>query len=277
MPFKTKRIEIVRSIKELSNLQGRRALITGATGGLGKVIADTLAELGADLVLVDRPGSDFDRLSESLIKRWGVKIEIQICDLEQEVRRTELLTRLNDSCSGLNILINNAAFVGTSDIQGWSAPFEQQTVETWRRALEVNLTAIFHLSQGLTPLLKVAEGANIINMASIYGMYGPDWNLYQGTSMSNPAAYGAAKGGLIQFTRWLATTIAPKIRVNAISPGGIYRNQPQNFVDRYKAKTPLRRMGTEEDFRGVIAYLASDMSKYVTGQNLLVDGGWGVW
>ena len=267
----------MRSIKELSNLQGRRALITGATGGLGKVIADTLAELGADLVLVDRPGSDFDRLSESLIKRWGVKIEIQICDLEQEVRRTELLTRLNDSCSGLNILINNAAFVGTSDIQGWSAPFEQQTVETWRRALEVNLTAIFHLSQGLTPLLKVAEGANIINMASIYGMYGPDWNLYQGTSMSNPAAYGAAKGGLIQFTRWLATTIAPKIRVNAISPGGIYRNQPQNFVDRYKAKTPLRRMGTEEDFRGVIAYLASDMSKYVTGQNLLVDGGWGVW
>ena len=277
MPFKTKRIEIVRSIKELSNLQGRRALITGATGGLGKVIADTLAELGADLVLVDRPGSDFDRLSESLINRWGVKIEIQICDLEQEVRRTELLTRLNDSRSGLNILINNAAFVGTSDIQGWSAPFEQQTVETWRRALEVNLTAIFHLSQGLTPLLKVAEGANIINMASIYGMYGPDWNLYQGTSMSNPAAYGAAKGGLIQFTRWLATTIAPKIRVNAISPGGIYRNQPQNFVNRYKAKTPLRRMGTEEDFRGVIAYLASDMSKYVTGQNLLVDGGWGVW
>lgn len=267
----------MRSIKELSNLQGRRALITGATGGLGKVIADTLAELGADLVLVDRPGSDFDRLSERLIKRWGVKIEIQICDLEQEVRRSELLTKLNDSRSGLNILINNAAFVGTSDIQGWSAPFEQQTVETWRRALEVNLTAIFHLSQGLTPLLKVAEGANIINMASIYGMYGPDWNLYEGTSMSNPAAYGAAKGGLIQFTRWLATTIAPKIRVNAISPGGIFRNQPQNFVDRYKEKTPLRRMGTEEDFRGVIAYLASDMSKYVTGQNLLVDGGWGVW
>ncbi len=265
------------TLKELSNLKGRRALITGATGGLGKVIADTLAELGADLVLVDRERSDLDRLSESLIKRWGVKVEIQICDLEQQVQRTELMARLKSGRSRLNILINNAAFVGTSDLQGWSEPFEGQTVETWRRALEVNLTAIFDLSQGLTPLLKVEEGANIINIASIYGTHGPDWSLYKGTSMSNPAAYGAAKGGLIQFTRWLSTTVAPTIRVNAISPGGIYRNQPEQFVERYKAKTPLGRMATEDDFRGVVAYLASDMSRYVTGQNLSVDGGWGVW
>jgi NAD(P)-dependent dehydrogenase (short-subunit alcohol dehydrogenase family) len=187
------------------------------------------------------------------------------------------MARLKSGRSELNILINNAAFVGTSDLQGWSEPFERQTVETWRRALEVNLTAIFDLSQGLTPLLKVAEGANIINIASIYGTYGPDWSLYKGTSMSNPAAYGAAKGGLIQFTRWLSTTIAPSVRVNAISPGGIYRNQPEQFVERYKAKTPLGRMATEDDFRGVVAYLASDLSRYVTGQNLSVDGGWGVW
>ena len=265
------------SIKELSNLKGRRALITGATGGLGKVIADTLAELGADLVLVDRPGSDFNKLSEGLINRWGVKVEIQICDLEQEVQRAELIARLVGGDHGLNILINNAAFVSTSDLKGWSVPFEEQTVETWRRALEVNLTAIFDLCQRLTPILKVAEGANIINIASIYGMYGPDWNSYEGTSMGNPAAYGTGKGGLIQLTRWLATTIAPKIRVNTISPGGIYRNQPKQFVERYKSKTPLRRMATEDDFRGVVAYLASDMSKYVTGQNVIVDGGWGVW
>ncbi|NBT46675.1 MAG: SDR family oxidoreductase [Actinobacteria bacterium] len=265
------------TLKELSNLKGRRALITGATGELGKVIADTLAELGADLVLIDREGSDLDRLSESLIKRWSVKVEIQICDLEQQVQRIELMARLKSGRSRLNILINNAAFVGTSDLQGWSEPFEGQTVETWRRALEVNLTAIFELSQGLTPLLKIEEGANIINIASIYGTYGPDWSLYKGTSMSNPAAYGAAKGGLIQFTRWLSTTVAPTIRVNAISPGGIYRNQPEQFVERYKAKTPLGRMATEDDFRGVVAYLASDMSKYVTGQNIIVDGGWGVW
>lgn len=265
------------TIKELMNLKGRRALITGATGGIGKVMADSLAELGADLVLVDRPGSDFQSLTEALTQRWGTNIQHRNCDLEIQEQRAELMDWLKAGGKGLNILINNAAFVGTSELKGWGVPFEQQTVETWRRALEVNLTAVFDLCQGLTPMLKVAEGASIINIASIYGEYGPDWSLYEGTSMSNPAAYGASKGGLIQFTRWLATTIAPHVRVNAISPGGVFRNQSEKFVQRYEAKTPLGRMATEDDFRGVVAYLASDLSCYVTGQNITVDGGWGVW
>ncbi len=277
MSIKHKRTEAVSTIKELINLTGRRALITGATGGLGKVMADTLAELGADLVLVDRPESDFQTLCKTLTERWGVNVEHYFCDLELQEQRTELIAWLKIGGKGLNILLNNAAFVGTSDLQGWAVPFEEQTVETWRRALEVNLTAIFELCQGLTPLLKVAAGASIINIASIYGMYGPDWSLYEGTSMSNPAAYGASKGGLIQFTRWLATTIAPSVRVNAISPGGIFRNQPEAFVQRYEVKTPLERMATGDDFRGIVAYLASDMSKYMTGENLAVNGGWGIW
>ncbi len=265
------------NIKEIRDLRDRRALITGATGGLGRIMADTLAELGADLVLVDRSDSGFDSLSANLTERWGVKVECQVCDLEQQEQRTDLMDSLKSSGQSLNILINSAAFVGTSDLPGWAVPFEQQTLETWRRALEVNLTAIFDLCQGLTPLLKATEGASIINIGSTYGVCGPDWSLYEGTNMSNPAAYGASKGGLIQLTRWLATTIAPDIRVNTISPGGVFRNQPEAFVQRYKAKTPLGRMATEDDFRGAIAYLASDLSKYVTGHNLAVDGGWGVW
>ena len=129
----------------------------------------------------------------------------------------------------------------------------------------------------MTPLLKAAKSGCIVNIASIYGMYGPDWGLYEGTSMSNPAAYAASKGGLIQLTRWLATTVAPDIRVNSISPGGIFRGQPEEFVNRYKDRTPLGRMANEEDFRGAIAYLSSDLSQYVTGINLPIDGGWGVW
>ena len=259
------------------DLQGRRALITGATGGLGKIMADTLAELGANLLLVDRPGSDLLSLTETLTQRWGIKIDCRHCDLELQAQRAEVMDWIRNSGGGLNILINNAAFVGTSELQGWAVPFEKQTVDTWRRALEVNLTAVFDLCQGLAPVLKVSHGASIINIASIYGKYGPDWNLYEGTGMSNPAAYGASKGGIIQFTRWLATTLAPQVRVNTISPGGIFKNQPEAFVERYNARTPLGRMATEDDFRGAVAYLASDLSKYVTGQNLLVDGGWGVW
>lgn len=267
----------MNTINSLMNLKGRRALITGATGELGKVMADTLAELGADLVLVDRPEADFKNLAEMLVECWGINVQHYHCDLEQQDQRTKLMDCMKSGGEGLNILVNNAAFVGTSELQGWAVPFEAQTVVTWRRALEVNLTAVFDLCQGLTPLLKAAKGGCVINIASIYGEYGPDWSLYEGTSMSNPAAYGASKGGLIQLTRWLATTIAPQVRVNAISPGGIARNQPEKFVQRYEVKTPLRRMATEDDFRGAVAYLASDLSKYVTGQNLAVDGGWGVW
>jgi NAD(P)-dependent dehydrogenase (short-subunit alcohol dehydrogenase family) len=265
------------TLKALSDISGRRALVTGATGRLGRVFANSLAELGADLVLVDLPGSNFQALSESLVEDWKVKVEIHPCDLEVQSQRTMLVEKLKGSGLGLNILVNNAAFVGTSDLPGWAVRFEDQSVDTWRRALEVNLTAVFDLCQGLLPLLKSAQGASIVNIASIYGSYGPDWSLYEGTDMSNPAAYGASKGGLIQLTRWLATTIAPEVRVNAISPGGIFRNQPEDFVKRYEAKTPLGRMASEDDFCGALAYLASDFSKFVTGQVLQVDGGWGSW
>ena len=265
------------TIKELSDLSGRRALISGATGGLGKVFADTLAELGADLILVDLPSSDFQTLSKSLIKDWGVNVESHPCDLEVQSQRTDLIEKLMSSGLGLNILVNNAAFVGTSDLPGWNVPFEDQSIDTWRRAMEVNLTAVFDLSRGLAPLLKSSKNGSIVNIASIYGIYGPDWRLYEGTSMSNPAAYGASKGGLIQLTRWLATTIAPEVRVNAISPGGIFKNQPEEFVKCYEDKTPMGRMANAEDFRGALAYLTSDLSKYVTGQVLQVDGGWGTW
>ena len=265
------------TIKELSNLSGRRALITGATGRLGRVFADTLAELGADLILVDRPDSDFMVLKQELIERWGVQVENRICDLEDQNERTDLIEAIVDSGLGLDILVNNAAFVGTSELPGWGVSFENQTVETWRRAIEVNLTAVFDLSKGLYPLLKLSESGTIVNIASIYGIHGPDWRLYEGTNMSNPAAYAASKGGLIQLTRWLATTVAPEVRVNAIAPGGIFRNQPEEFVRRYEVKTPLGRMAREDDFRGAIAYLASDLSRYVTGVNIAIDGGWGAW
>jgi NAD(P)-dependent dehydrogenase (short-subunit alcohol dehydrogenase family) len=264
------------TINALMKLEGRRALITGAAGGLGRIMAQTLAELGADLVLLDLPDAPLDILADEIRKTWGVTVIVRHCDLESQSEREVLIAGLKEE-GQLDILINNAAFVGTSGLQGWGVPFAAQSVETWRRALEVNLTAAFHLCQGLMSLLQVSGHGSIINISSIYGEYGPDWSLYTDTSMSNPAAYGASKGGLLQLTRWLATTLAPQVRVNAISPGGIARGQPAAFVTRYEARTPLGRMATEDDFRGAIAFLASDMSAYVTGQNLSIDGGWGVW
>lgn len=266
----------MRRIDELMSLRGRRALITGANGGIGSVMAQTLAELDCELVLLDRPGSDFAPLLQSLAPLIGESTpQVVECDLEDEQERGQMIADV--AAGGLNILINNAAFVGTSGLQGWGVPFEAQSVETWRRALEVNLTSVFHLCQGFAPALRQSGNGSVINVASIYGAYGPDWQLYAGTTMGNPAAYAASKGGVIQFSRWLATTLSPEVRVNVISPGGVFRQQPPEFVNRYCERTPLKRMAVEDDFRGAVAYLASDMSAYVTGQNLFVDGGWGCW
>ena len=133
----------------------------------------------------------------------------------------------------------------------------------------------FHLSQGLYKKLKQSGNGSIINISSIYGVYSPDWKIYKETNLGNSSAYASAKAGLIQLTKWLSSTLAPNIRVNSISPGGIFRDQPKKFVKAYNNRTSLGRMATEEDLMGIIAYLASDASSYVTGQNIIIDGGWG--
>jgi NAD(P)-dependent dehydrogenase (short-subunit alcohol dehydrogenase family) len=263
-------------ITSLSRLDGRRALITGATGGIGRVVAQTLAELGAELILSDRPGADFGPLLTHLAAESPAPARVVICDLEHDDDRARLIADLR-AAGPLDILINNAAFVGTSNLTGWVGPLATQSIDTWRRALEVNLTAAFHLSQGVADQLRLSGHGAIVNIGSIYGMLGPDHRLYDGTELGNPAAYAASKGGLLQLTRWLATTLAPTVRVNMISPGGVARHQPDVFVERYVARTPLGRMATEDDVRGAVAYLASDLSAYVTGHNLAVDGGWGIW
>lgn len=267
----------MKKILDLISLNGRRALITGATGKIGQELALTIAELGGDLILVDLPDSNYNSLKEKILSEWSIDIECINCDLESESARMSLINNVVNSSKSLDILINNAAFVGDSKLNGWIDSFSQQSIETWNRAIEVNLTAVFHLSQGLTPLLKKNKNGSIINISSIYGLIAPDYSIYKGMDMGNPAAYAVSKGGLIQLTKWLSTTIAPEIRVNSVSPGGVWRNQSEEFVKRYESKTPLGRMSTEEDLKGAIAYLASDLSGYVTGQNIVVDGGWTVW
>ena len=121
--------------------------------------------------------------------------------------------------------------------------------------------------------LKVTGKGSIINVISHYGIVGPDWSLYEDTTMGNAAAYAASKGGLLNLTKWLSSTLAPKVRVNSITPGGVFRDHKDPFLSRYIDKTPMRRMGKEEDFKGAALFLASDLSSYITGHNLVIDGG----
>jgi NAD(P)-dependent dehydrogenase (short-subunit alcohol dehydrogenase family) len=264
-------------LNELIDLSGRTSLVTGAAGGLGQVFCHTLAELNSNLILIDRNSEDLMYLEKDLQKLYGIEVEAHIVNLENQHSRTDLCESVMKSNRGLDILVNNAAFVGSNNLEGWKEEFERQSTDTWRRAIEVNLTAVFDLCRDLSPKIRESKHGSIINIASIYGSYGPDWRIYDGTGMGNPAAYAASKGGLLQLTRWLSTTLAPSVRVNAIASGGIFRGQPEEFVNRYSSKVPMGRMATEDDLRGALAFLASDLSAYVTGQVLFVDGGWGIW
>ncbi|EAU71033.1 Putative short-chain dehydrogenase family protein [Synechococcus sp. BL107] len=259
------------------DITGCVSLVTGAGGHIGKAISTALAEIGSDIILLDRQEVDLEEIREDICRNFKVDVKTIKCNLESDKEIVKVPHWIKENIGKLDILINNAAFVGERNLEGWSTEFSKQSIATWRRAIEVNMTAAFALTQGCHQLLRESDHASIINIGSIYGLYGPDLSLYKGTDMNNPAAYAASKGGLIQLSRWLATVLAPNIRVNSISPGGVIRNQPKQFVDKYIAKTPLGRMGREEDFKGAVAYLATDLSAWVTGQNIIVDGGWGVW
>jgi NAD(P)-dependent dehydrogenase (short-subunit alcohol dehydrogenase family) len=265
----------MRKIAELLNLTGRVALVTGGAGHIGAAICDALAESGCALAVLDRKSASLKW--EKNASRFDVPTHYFEVDLADERATRLVVERVIQKFGRLDILVNNAAFVADNALTGWATEFQKQDVNTWRRAIEVNLTAALVICQAALPALSAGGHGSIINLASIYGVVGPDWRLYEGTDMGNPAAYAASKGGLIQFSRWLATTVAPAVRVNVVSPGGVERGQPEAFRKRYEERTPLGRMATEEDFKGVVAFLASDASAYVTGQNIVVDGGWSAW
>ena len=263
----------MRTIRQLGDLAGRTALITGGTGHIGAVVSAGLAEMGATAVIVDRDAVACEKVAASLGRSaWGCA-----CDLSDEADTRAMVREVIVRAGGLDIFVHAAAFVGTTAIPGWGVPFEQQSVAAWDSALRVNLTAPFIVVQEARLALRASGRGSVVLFSSTYGMVGPDFSLYEGTNMANPAGYGASKGGVLQLMKYLATNLAPYVRVNAVSPGGVWRQQPNIFRQRYEARTPLGRMATEEDLKGAVAYLASDLSSYVTGHNLVVDGGWTVW
>jgi NAD(P)-dependent dehydrogenase (short-subunit alcohol dehydrogenase family) len=235
-----------------------------------------LAKSGHNLWLIDLPSKSGQNQAKSISQEYSVQATFLPCDLELEDERSRVIANIRQAGNPLHVLINNAAFVGTSELQGWVVPFLEQSVSTWRRALEVNLTAAFHLTQGLVPLMQNTSNAAVVNIGSTHGVIAPDWGLYEGTEMGSPAAYSVSKAGLIHLTKWLATTLAPAIRVNCVSPGGIGRNQPEAFVRRYSSRTPLGKMATENDVASAACFFASPQASYITGQNLVVDGGYTV-
>jgi NAD(P)-dependent dehydrogenase (short-subunit alcohol dehydrogenase family) len=265
------------SVRTLIDLTGRVAAVTGGAGHVGTAIVEAYAELGATIVVIDLDQAACDAAAGSIRRRFGVDAIGHAANLADDRALQGVAPFIEREARRLDVLVNAAAMVGTARLAGWAVPFESQSVETWRKAIDVNLTAPFALVQSCSALLRRSGHGSVINIASIYGVVGPDWRLYEATDLGNPAAYSASKGGLLQLTRWLATTLAPAVRVNAITPGGVFRDTKEPFLSKYVSRVPLGRMATEDDLKGAAVYLASDLSSYVTGHNLVVDGGWTAW
>ena len=251
-------------------LTGRTAVVTGGAGPLGRVLTEALARAGATVLVVDRAGA------HEQAARLGAGHVGILADLMRPDDVAAVATTVADH-GACDVLVHNAAFTGTSGVPGYAVPFDEQTDEAFAAATWLNLTVPFSLTRRLAPLLRRSGRGSVVMVSSIYGLVGPNLTLYEGTAMGNPAAYGATKGGLVQLTRYLATVLAPDVRVNGFAPGGIERGQDPAFVERYSRLTPLGRMATEQDFAGVVTWLAGDESAYVTGQTVAVDGGWTAW
>ena len=257
-------------------LDGRMALVAGACGEIGRRLCGALAANGADLIVSDLRADACVTLTQELTSSYSGRYVPAPgdCSSEEGIRA---IMNACDSAGSIHIVIHCIGLIGSAPIPGYAVSLEKQTLEAWEKAIRVNLTSAFLLATHVYPRLDQSGKASLIFLSSIYGSLGPDWSLYEKTAMGNPLAYGASKGGLQQLMRYLATRWAPQVRVNCVSPGGLQRDQEEIFIRRYEQRTPMRRMATPDDIVGPVLFLASDAACYVTGQNLLVDGGWSAW
>jgi NAD(P)-dependent dehydrogenase (short-subunit alcohol dehydrogenase family) len=260
-------------VQKLFDLTGETALITGGTGKLGYQMATALAEAGATIVIASRDRHSCEKAAKSIEEETGARTMALQMDVTNAGQVSSGITTVKEKLGRIDILVNNAGIAK-------KALLDTAKLEDWRAVIETNLTSVFLCSQTVARLMIERKKGKIINIASIYGIVGVDYRLYEESPDMVPGSvpYTASKGGVINLTRDMAVYLAPhNIQVNAISPGGFKADQAESFIERYCYRTPLGRMGGENDLKGAIVLLASKASDYITGHNLVVDGGWTAW
>ncbi len=274
------------NIQDKFNLAGNVAVVTGGSGLLGKEFCSTLAGAGAAIVIADIHAESTNAVAEALIQDG-----YQALGVPTDVTRPDSVRHMVESTlqkfGRLDILVNSAALDPKFDPQALASQkivlgrFEDYPLESWKQALDVNLTGMFLCCQAaVTPMLDQGKGT-IINICSTYGLVGPDQRIYQRDGQQTsfkPVYYSVTKAGVLGLTRYLATYYAGRnIRVNALTPGGVYNNHDETFLKAYSARTVMGRMARKDEMNGALLFLASEASSYMTGSNLVVDGGWTAW
>lgn len=277
------------SLPLLFDITSRVALVSGGAGLLGEQFCKTLAAAGAKVVVADLNIEKATTITEQLQEEGYQALPLQV-DITSKQSVQEMLDTVLHAYARLDILVNSAAmdpkFDGQERGKVESGAFETYPLESWQQALDVNLTGTFLCCQAaVEPMLAQGSGV-IINIASMYGMVAPDQRLYETDESKKDAAnrrykpvyYPVTKAGILGMTRYLAAYYGEqKIRVNALTPGGVYNQHDDAFLTAYAARSILGRMAQKDELNGALLFLASDASSYMTGSNLVVDGGWTAW
>ncbi len=266
------------------DLKSKVALVTGGAGILGKNFCKTLANQGAGVALVDKTYEMAFAAAESLLKQDATLSIIPFgCDVSNPEQVSETVSKVSSAFGKIDILHNNAA-TKTELLTSFFKPFESYDLSTWREVMSVNLDGMFLMAQAVgNQMIKQGTPASIIQTASVYGVVAPDQRIYEGSKylgieINTPAVYSASKAAVIGLTQYLAAYWGKQnIRVNSLTPGGISSGQNEIFERNYSNRVPLGRMGKVEELGAALLFLASDASSYVTGQNIVVDGGLTCW
>lgn len=269
-----------------SGFEDKVAIITGGGGILGKNFSSLLANCGATVLLVDKTLSIANQAAEEIKateKNEHLRIFAFECDVSQPKDVNFLVSEAVSQFGRIDILHNNAA-TKTDELNDFFEPFETYRLETWKNVMSVNIDGMFLMAQAVgVQMLKQETRGCIIQTASIYGVVAPDHRIYKGSQyldreISSPAVYSASKAAVIGLSRYLAAYWGSEnIRVNTLTPGGISSGQNPMFEERYSNRVPMGRMGTVEELNSAFLFLASDASSYVTGQNIVIDGGLTCW
>lgn len=255
------------------NLNNKTVVITGGAGLIGLALVRAFAEWGAKVVLADINKKKGKTLEKSF-KKQNLNVIFRYLDITNESKVSKFIESLYSELGKIDVWINSA-YPRTKD---WGDKNNSFSVVSWKRNMKTHLDGYFICSKVAAEYMKKRKSGSIINFSSIYGIVAPVFSLYEGIGMTiPPAAYSAIKGGIIAFTRYFASYYGKyNIRINCISPGGVLDKQSQTFIKRYCEKVPLKRMAAVEDIVGAAIFLSSDSSRYITGHNLVVDGGWSI-
>ncbi len=268
--------------RSLLDLSGRTAVVSGGAGILGPHFAAGLADSGARVAVLDLDGAEAERVASSVSGEFGVACLGIACDVTSPESVESAIVAVEDVLGPIAILLNNAASKG-SDLQRFFEPVDHLDLENWNQVMEVNLTGMMSVAREVGTRMAKRGSGSIVQTSSIYGVVAPDGRIYEGSDylggpINTPAVYAASKSGVVGLSRYLATYwAADGVRVNSISPGGVGSGQNERFERQYSARVPLGRMGQPEEMVGAAVFLASDAASYITGQNIVIDGGLTTW